>query len=99
MLVLTRKIGEDIIIGDSVRVVVIDIRGEQVRLGVKAPPEIPVYRTEVYENIQKANREASLNSKTDPALELPPVRNRGSKPRKSAPKNSEGPDSSGRDSD
>lgn len=54
MLVLSRKIDEKIIIGDNeIRVTVVDIRGDKVRLGIEAPPEIQVHREEVYRAIQK----------------------------------------------
>jgi carbon storage regulator len=52
MLVLTRKFGESIVIGDSVTVTVIDGKGERVRLGVEAPAEIPVHREEVRKKIE-----------------------------------------------
>ncbi|MCW2278817.1 carbon storage regulator CsrA [Heliophilum fasciatum] len=58
MLVLTRKAGESIIIGDDVRLVVVEVRGDQVRIGVDAPRQVSVHRGEVYEAIRKANQEA-----------------------------------------
>src|SRR5437868_784865 len=48
MLVLTRKVGETLVIGDTIHVVVIAVRGEQVRLGIQAPPEITVDREEIH---------------------------------------------------
>lgn len=59
MLVLTRKVNESIMIGDSIEVVVVSVHGEQVKLGIKAPRDIPVHRREVYEAIQKENIEAA----------------------------------------
>lgn len=56
MLVLSRKRDESIIIGDNVRITVVDIRGDKVRLGVDAPKEIPVHRCEVYEAIERERR-------------------------------------------
>ena len=53
MLVLTRKRNESIIIGDSIKLTVTEIRGDKVRLGIEAPKEIPVHRQEVYEAIQR----------------------------------------------
>ena len=55
MLALTRKKGESVIIGDNVEVVVLNIMGEQVRLGIIAPKRIPVHRKEIYEQIQAEN--------------------------------------------
>lgn len=59
MLVLSRKRDESIIIGDNVVVTIIDIRGEQVKLGVSAPKTISIHRKEVYEAIQAENVAAS----------------------------------------
>ena len=53
MLILSRKKDEPIMIGDDVEVMIVDVRGDKVRLGIKAKKEIPVYRMEVYEAIQK----------------------------------------------
>ena len=59
MLVLTRKLMESIIIGDDVEVCLLDIKGDKVRLGIKAPRSVSVHRKEVYEEIKKANEEAA----------------------------------------
>ncbi|HRF59094.1 MAG TPA: carbon storage regulator CsrA [Fimbriimonadaceae bacterium] len=59
MLVLTRKVNQSIIIGDDVEVVVLEVRGEQVRLGIKAPKSVTVHRKEIYDQIQEENRQAS----------------------------------------
>jgi len=55
MLVLTRKINQSIMIGDKVEIMVLDIKGEQVKLGIQAPRSIAVHRKEVYEEIQREN--------------------------------------------
>lgn len=59
MLVLTRKLGEGITIGSDVRVVVLEIKGGQVRLGIEAPQSIQVHRDEIYAKIQEENRKAA----------------------------------------
>jgi carbon storage regulator len=59
MLILTRKIGETITIGDRIKVVVVDIKGKQVRLGIEAPEETAIFREEIYQRIQEENRLAA----------------------------------------
>lgn len=59
MLVLTRKLGESIAIDDHIKIVVVQIKGKQVRLGIKAPKETKIHREEVYKAIQDQNQEAS----------------------------------------
>ncbi len=61
MLVLTRKLGEVIKVGDKIKVVVVSIDGGSVKLGIEAPQEIPVHREEVYEKIAAENKAASAN--------------------------------------
>lgn len=58
MLALTRKVNESIMIGNDVEITVLEIRGEQIKLGISAPKSVPVYRKEVYVQIQDANKEA-----------------------------------------
>lgn len=58
MLALSRKKGEALVINNNVEVTVLEIKGEQVKLGINAPKEVPVYRKEVYVQIQDANKEA-----------------------------------------
>ncbi len=55
MLILSRRIGEKIIIGDCVEIAVVDIKGTQVKLGIKAPSEIRIHRYEIYQKIQEEN--------------------------------------------
>lgn len=59
MLALTRKKDEAIIINDDIEITVIEIKGDQVKLGISAPKSVPIYRKEVYIQIQNANEEAA----------------------------------------
>ncbi len=59
MLVLTRKVHQSIVIGDEVEVVVLEVRGEQVRLGIRAPKNVAVHRKEIYEQIHEENVEST----------------------------------------
>lgn len=64
MLILTRKVGESITIGDgSITVSVVEVKGRQVRLGIDAPPELPIHRQEIFDKIREANEQAtSINA-------------------------------------
>jgi len=59
MLVLSRQRDETIMIGDEIELTVVDIRGDKVRLGIKAPPRIAVHRKEVYDAIRRENEQAA----------------------------------------
>ncbi len=65
MLVLTRKVNQSIIIDGGIEVVVLEVRGEQVRLGIKAPKNVPVHRKEIFDQIQEENVAASDISPED----------------------------------
>ena len=59
MLALTRKKGEALVLNNNIEVTILAIRGDQVKIGVSAPKEVPIYRKEVYLQIQKENEESS----------------------------------------
>jgi len=59
MLVLSRQKNETIMIGDMIKITIVDVKGEKVRVGINAPIEIPVHRKEVYDAIKRENIEAS----------------------------------------
>jgi carbon storage regulator len=71
MLILTRKPDEKIIIGDNVTISVIEVRGDQVRLGVDAPKTVKVYREEVFEAIRNENQAAAASKTALPLLKFP----------------------------
>lgn len=62
MLVLSRKRDESIIIGDEIEITVVDIRGEQIKIGVTAPKNVSIHRKEVYDAIQEENKAASRSN-------------------------------------
>lgn len=67
MLILTRKRSEEILISDDITIVVVEIRGDKVRLGVEAPKDVPIHRKEVYDVIQRAKTSTDGNVGLGPA--------------------------------
>jgi len=65
MLVLTRRLGETIVIGDDIVIKIVDIHGKQIRVGIEAPSEVSVYRGEIYDRIMQENKAAVKASATD----------------------------------
>lgn len=61
MLALTRKKGESLVVNNNIEITVLEIRGDQIKIGISAPKNVPVYRKEIYLQIQKEN-EASLKA-------------------------------------
>lgn len=70
MLILARRTNESIVIGNEIEVSIVDIKGDQVKLGIKAPDSVKVYRREVFEAIQEENRKAAESSSQElPSLD------------------------------
>lgn len=65
MLVLTRKLGEVLRIGQGITIRIVEVKGKQVKIGIEAPAELPIYREEIYEKIQAENRLSSIISIND----------------------------------
>ena len=84
MLVLSRKVNQSIMVGDNVRVVVVAVDRDQVKLGIEAPREIAVHRSEIYEEIQRSNKAAVETAA--PVQQKAAVR-ATLQPRKKSPKN------------
>jgi carbon storage regulator len=62
VLILTRRVGENVIVGDDIVISVIEVRGDAVRIGIQAPRSVTVHREEVYVELQKANEQAASSS-------------------------------------
>ncbi|MEN9727087.1 MAG: carbon storage regulator [Pseudomonadota bacterium] len=65
MLILTRRVGESLMIGDEVNVTVLGIKGNQVRIGVNAPKDVSVHREEIYQRIQQENSDDNIGNVAD----------------------------------
>ena len=71
MLILSRKINEKVIIGDDITVSIIEVRGDQVRIGIDAPKKVKVFRQEVFEAIRDENKAASASGTVIPQVNFP----------------------------
>jgi carbon storage regulator len=71
MLVLTRRCGESLMIGDDIEIRILEVKGDLVKVGIAAPRTMPVHRQEVYEEIKQANHDAARFCQNLASLELP----------------------------
>jgi len=71
MLILSRKINEKVIIGDDITISIIEVRGDQVRIGIDAPKKVKVFRQEVFEAIRDENKAASASVTVIPQVNFP----------------------------
>lgn len=69
MLALARKVNDSIVINDDIEITILEIKGDQVKVGINAPKSVPVYRKELYVQIQEANKEA-VNASPEALSEL-----------------------------
>ena len=67
MLALTRKKGESLVINNNIEILILEVRGDQIKIGITAPKDVPIYRKEVYKQIQEENR-ASVSAEGLEAL-------------------------------
>jgi carbon storage regulator len=71
MLILSRRINEKIVIGDDIVVSVVEVRGDQVKLGIEAPRNVKVFRQEVFDAIQEENKLAAASNAQLPLIDIP----------------------------
>jgi carbon storage regulator len=65
MLILTRRVGETVMIGDDVKITVLGVKGNQMRIGIEAPHHVPVHREEIYERIKHEHRTAAPDAENE----------------------------------
>ncbi len=68
MLALSRRANESIVIGSDIEITVLEVKGDQVKIGISAPKSVPIYRKEIYLQIKEANKEAIESTATDDIL-------------------------------
>lgn len=59
MLALARKLNQSIVVNDNIEITILEVKGDQVKIGIEAPRSVPIYRKEIYQQIQEANKDAA----------------------------------------
>lgn len=68
MLALSRRVNESIMIGSDIEITVLEVKGDQIKIGISAPKSVPIYRKEIYLQIQESNKEAAGTAVSDEVL-------------------------------
>lgn len=68
MLALSRKVNESIIIGNDIEITILEVKGDQIKIGINAPKSVPIYRKELYLQIMESNKEAASSQINEEAL-------------------------------
>jgi carbon storage regulator len=68
MLALSRKVNESIIVGNEIEITVLEVKGDQVKIGINAPKTVPIYRKEIYLQIKESNQEAAKTTASEEVL-------------------------------
>lgn len=68
MLALSRRINESIIVGNDIEITILEVKGDQVKIGINAPKSVPIYRKEIYLQIKDSNKEAAETNASDEVL-------------------------------
>jgi carbon storage regulator len=68
MLALSRRINESIIVGNDIEITILEVKGDQVKIGISAPKSVPIYRKEIYLQIQQSNKEAAETNVSDEVI-------------------------------
>lgn len=68
MLALSRKINESIMIGNDIEITILEVKGDQIKIGINAPKSVPIYRKEIYLQIQESNKEAAESQVSEEVL-------------------------------
>jgi carbon storage regulator len=99
MLILTRKLGESVTIGDDIKITILGVRGRQVRLGIIAPHKVAIHREEIYFKIQEENKRAVESTVDEVSQIATMIKDNSSKPSKEAADSGSPPSQPSKDQD